>query len=349
MLMHKQTPDPIYVRASVASTCNLNCIYCPKEDGMENRVPPRLKGKALTREEYQNNLIHLARNGIQGISFTGGEPTLNKQLPEFIEFSRKIFNRVELTTNGFALLEIIDKVKENLDLIKISLDATNPNLVKEITHSKKRNELKTALDAIKACCKAGMQVGVNMVVMKSNVSQIREMIALCKNIDDSYKGKIYLSLLDFYFTPQKKEIWEKEFFPLEFIEKEFTNLYGAPEIQNRFGCRFFWYEIDGVHVRFKDSFSATYRMLKCNNCPYYCQEGIYGLKHSVEGWLTTCPVNGEDFGSWLKPGLSSQEADHLIKSLMKNITTAQLQSDSFLEMKKIHRLSLENVYSAFPD
>src|SRR5665213_43697 len=88
-------PDPIYVRASVSGKCNLNCVYCPKKEGMENRVPDMLRGNNLTVEEYGRNLTHLARNGIRGISFTGGEPTLNPDLPEIITIARKIFERVE--------------------------------------------------------------------------------------------------------------------------------------------------------------------------------------------------------------------------------------------------------------
>ncbi len=40
-------PDPIFLRASVSDRCNLHCIYCPKTEGMENRVPSNLRGHSL--------------------------------------------------------------------------------------------------------------------------------------------------------------------------------------------------------------------------------------------------------------------------------------------------------------
>ena len=97
--------DPIYVRASIARRCNLDCVYCPKPEGMENRVPDALKGRVLDAPAYARCLAHLARQGILGVSFTGGEPTLNGDLPWLAAQARVHFTRVELTTNGLYLQE----------------------------------------------------------------------------------------------------------------------------------------------------------------------------------------------------------------------------------------------------
>ena len=329
--------DPIYVRASVSGLCNLNCVYCPKKEGMENRVPNYLRGNDLSVEDYCKNLMHLARNGITGISFTGGEPTLNPNLPLIISNARKIFNRVELTTNGFRLPELLPKISSNLDLLKISLDAVDAVMVKEITKGK-LNEINTAVEAIKLGYEAGLKVGVNTVVMRSNLNQIDLIINLCKSIDKNNTGKIYVSLLDFYFSMEKKDYWEREFMPLHELEDRFTKLYGKPEIQERFGCKFYWFDANGIKVRFKDSISATYRAAKCENCKLYCQEGIYGLKYSVEGWVTTCPTGDENYGVLLSPNLSNEKADSLLSQLFADIKNAKPNSNSFNELIKTHDL-----------
>src|SRR4051794_29807655 len=101
--MSKHDPDPVYVRASVASRCNLDCTYCPVEEGMENRVPDHLAGRPLEPERMVNNLRLIAAAGVEGESFTGGEPTLNPDLGDLIVATRPYFDRVELTTNGRRL------------------------------------------------------------------------------------------------------------------------------------------------------------------------------------------------------------------------------------------------------
>lgn len=329
--------DPIFVRASVASVCNLNCVYCPKEEGMENRVPVSLMGNKLTTEEYVRNLSHLARNGINGVSFTGGEPTINRDLPSLIKAVRPLFERVELTTNGFRLKEILPEVTGYLDILKVSLDAVDPNMVRRITQGTSREWVR-ATTAIRLACTAGLQVGVNVVVMRSNLSQIEGILQLCRTINRETNGNAYVSLLDLYYSSTRHRFWEQEFLPLGSLETEFSNKYGSPIVHERFGCRFLWFDADGVRVRFKDSFSATQRAAKCNNCAKYCQEGIYGLKHSVEGWVTTCPTGDWSYGVHLAPGLSTEEADSRLAGLLSDIHSAKPDPNSFSKMLKLHQL-----------
>jgi cyclic pyranopterin phosphate synthase len=76
--VHTLSPeaDITFVRASITDKCNLNCLYCAKEEGMENVCPKKMRGKQLSFQGYLANLRHIRRNGIRGVSFTGGEPAL---------------------------------------------------------------------------------------------------------------------------------------------------------------------------------------------------------------------------------------------------------------------------------
>lgn len=339
-LMHKS--NPIYLRASVASSCNLTCVYCPKKSGMENQVPASLKGRKLNVDEYCKNFAHLARNGVEHVSFTGGEPILNPDLPEIILRSRELFSRVELTTNGYNLLNILDKIAPYLDLIKISLDAIDKEKVYKITKGLP-NDLDRAALAIRESCKAGLNVAINTVVMKSNITEISKLIDFCRELNKERNGKIYISLLDCYYSNERRDFWEQEFVPITILEEQFTRMYGDPVIQKRFGCRFFWFNAGDVNVRFKDSISATYRAQKCNGCKNYCQEGICGLKHSVEGWVTTCPNDEENFGVRLSPDVTPEEADRLLEYLIQDIQSAKPDSNSFYNLLQTHQLKPNNL------
>lgn len=329
--------DPIYVRASVTSVCNLNCIYCPKESGMENQTPYFLRGNNLNMEDYCLNLAHIGRNGITGVSFTGGEPTVNPALPEIVTEARRIFQRVELTTNGLHLPKMLPELVSNLDIIKISLDAIDSNLVQKITQGTYK-EKNRAIRAIQESCEAGLIVGVNVVVMRSNITQVPKIIEFCRNLNKTGPGTVYISLLDLYYSPEKRNFWEKEFLPIGYLEKVFTQSYGLPKKQERFGCRFLWFDTDGVSVRFKDSFSATHRAIKCQKCNLYCQEGIIGIKHSIEGWVTTCPTSEPSYGIHLIPSLNTQEVDQLLNELLKDIHSAKPDNHSFKKLLEKHNL-----------
>lgn len=343
MLMHN--PDPIYVRASVSGKCNLNCIYCPKAEGMENRVPENLRGSDLSADDYISNLRHLARNGLGGVAFTGGEPTLNQELPKIVAAASKIFERVELTTNGRFLVEMLPDLTPNLNLLKVSLDAVEMQKVKSITNGTSF-EFERAIASIHAGCAAGIHVGINVVVMRSMVDQIDRIIDLCREINSQgFPGKAYVSLLDFYYSEERRVIWEREFLPLSELAQIFTAKYGPSIAQERFGCRFFWFFNNEVQIRFKDSIGATHRALKCQDCRRYCQEGIYGLKLSIEGWVTTCPTGAPEYGVHLAPGISNQNADRRLASLLQDIRSAHSDSNSFATMLK--RLGLPPLIKYF--
>lgn len=306
---------------------------------MENRVPDHLAGKILTVEQYCKNLDHLARNGLKGISFTGGEPTLNQNLPALIRHAKVIFDRVELTSNGFRLQEMLPAIAPHLDLLKVSLDTLDPTLGKEITNGTIK-EVERAVSSIRAACKLGLKVGINVVVMRSNLAEIERILELCREINmGSNTGRTYVSLLDFYFSQERRFKWEQEFVPIAQLAERFEKRFGPRMCQRRFGCTFYWFDADGVEVRFKDSLGPTHRAEKCRLCRLYCQEGIYGLKHSVEGWITTCPTGDLGHGVYLHPALTDLEADLILVPILRDITEARPETSSFNTMIERHVLA----------
>lgn len=329
--------DLLYVRASVHSKCNLNCAYCAKEDGMENKVPPRLRGQRLSVDAYCRNLDRLARNGIRAISFTGGEPSLNPDLPRLVRFARNHFDRVELTSNGYRLLEMMDDLCPSLTLLKISLDAVSPDLAAKISGTR-ASPLRAALSAVESAARAGLPVAINVVAIRSNLDEIPKLVDICREINREQGREIcHLSVLDFYYSAERRDFWEHEFVHADELMARLTALYGNPHRQHRFGCGFSMFEADGVHIRLKDSVRVTRRAKMCGTCPNYCQEGVYALKHSVEGWITCCPVN-DGFGVHLSPELSERDADERISILVDTIRGSKPDYNSFERMLSENKL-----------
>ena len=71
------------------------------------------------------------------------------------------------------------------------------------------------------------------------------------------RSPVHLSLLDFYYSPSRRAEWQEDYLPTDEVLELLTDRYGEPEIQDRFGCRFYWYDANGFSVRLKDSHSAT--------------------------------------------------------------------------------------------
>lgn len=336
MSTHK--PDPVYVRASVANVCNLNCLYCPKQEGMENRVPIALAGQILSTAHYCENLAHLARNGIRGVSFTGGEPTLNRDLPSIVEHAREVFERVELTSNGHRLMAMLPALAPFLDVLKVSLDTVDPIRNSSLTRGH-LSEVGKASDCIDEACRLGLTVGINAVVMRSTLGEIEGLLTLARTINSrGYSGRVYVSLLDFYYSAEQRTLWERDFVPIGGLADVFEQRFGSRRSQERFGCTFYWFDADGVEVRFKDSMGATHRAAKCDGCRHRCQEGIFGLKHSVEGWVTSCPSGDPALGVHLPAGTPNEVADALLAPLIRDIREAQPDPMSFETLLAAHGL-----------
>ncbi|HBL85118.1 MAG: anaerobic ribonucleoside-triphosphate reductase activating protein [Clostridiales bacterium GWF2_38_85] len=73
--------------------CNYNCYYCHNRsliDGMDDMID----------EEELDKFLEKRRGDIEGVVITGGEPTLQPDLIEFIEYIRSFGYKVKLDTNG---------------------------------------------------------------------------------------------------------------------------------------------------------------------------------------------------------------------------------------------------------
>ena len=86
---------PGHVAATIFTDgCNFRCPFCPNSDLLEFGAEP-----AFTEEEVLKFLAK--RKGIlEGLAITGGEPTLQPDLRDFILRVRKMGYLVKLDTNG---------------------------------------------------------------------------------------------------------------------------------------------------------------------------------------------------------------------------------------------------------
>jgi hypothetical protein len=181
--------------------------------------------------------------------------------------------------------------------------------------------------------------------MRRNLDQIPRIVALAHRLRaEAGAGVLYASVLDLYYTDQTRRLWREEFVPVEQIAAELRRELGQPDSQDRGGCAIDWFTDGSVQIRLKSSYASTYRSPRCATCPMYCQEGLYGLKHSVEGWVTPCPTGNTSFGVHLAPDLGTDQARTLLAPWMAELRSTVRVDDSFTTF--LHRRGLAPATSA---
>lgn len=160
-----------YLRISVTDRCNLRCVYCMPEKGVEF-IP---HSSILSFEEIEYLVRLYSENmGITKLRLTGGEPLVRSGILNLIRSLKKIekIKDLSMTTNGTYLSKCAkDLFNVGLDRLNISLDTLNPLQYSKITRV---GNLDGTLNGIEAALKAGFSnVKLNAVVINNmNVDQI---------------------------------------------------------------------------------------------------------------------------------------------------------------------------------
>ncbi len=89
--------------------CNFRCPFCYSSEIV---LPEKIKIQPKISEKYFFDFLKQRKGLLEGIVLCGGEPTLNKDLPDFIKKIKKLGYFVKLDTNGSSpglLKNLIDK------------------------------------------------------------------------------------------------------------------------------------------------------------------------------------------------------------------------------------------------
>ena len=78
------------------SGCNLRCPYC-HNPGLV--LPEQSEGSEILEAEVLS-FLERRKGKLDGVCITGGEPTLQPELPDFLEKLRRLGYAVKLDTNG---------------------------------------------------------------------------------------------------------------------------------------------------------------------------------------------------------------------------------------------------------
>lgn len=176
-----------YLRISLTERCNLRCLYCMPEEGIQ-LSPNR---EILTTAEIHYLSALFVNQGVNKIRLTGGEPTVRKDIIPLMHqigsLRRNGLKELALTTNGISLHRKLDEmVAAGLTGVNISLDTLDPFQFQLLTRRQGFNAVMKSIDRVKEMNKLGAKIKlkINAVVMRGlNDHQILPFVDMTQDQD----------------------------------------------------------------------------------------------------------------------------------------------------------------------
>lgn len=169
-----------YLRVSLTDRCNLRCVYCMPEEGIEKKHHDDI----IRFEEALKVVKVCSTLGIRKIRYTGGEPLILKGIDELIFNTSRIplIDDISITTNGILLYDAADSLKQaGLNRVNISLDTMDEDKYRMITRG---GDIKKVFSAIDKCINIGLNpVKLNVVLIRGiNDGEVKDFMNLIKEL-----------------------------------------------------------------------------------------------------------------------------------------------------------------------
>lgn len=187
-----------YLRISVTDRCNLRCVYCMPEEGI-NLLH---HSEVLSFEEIASITRVAVSLGVNKVRITGGEPLVRKGIVNLVEMLAAIsgIDDLSMTTNGILLSIYAAQLKDaGLNRVNVSLDTLDSAKYKMLTRGGELNEV---LNGIHAAKDIGFQpLKINCVVRQSSEEKdAKEVAEYCKQHGLEVRFIHQMSLTDGHFS-----------------------------------------------------------------------------------------------------------------------------------------------------
>lgn len=299
-MLDQYNRDIDYLRISLTDRCNLRCIYCMPEDGIQLISHEDI----LSFEEIVRICQSMASLGIRKVKLTGGEPLLRKNLSNLVGQLKHIpgIEKVTLTTNGILLKEQLpDLVAAGLDAVNISLDTLDEKQFERIA---RRNQLNAVLEGIEAAARIPhWSVKINCVPVEQTPETFVALAGIAK------KMPVHVRFIEMMPIGYGKEFpFQSERDILSLLE----SVYGpAKTVHEHFGngpCHY--YEIQGFQGKIGFISAMTHKY--CTSCNR--------IRLTAEGYLKACLQyqNGKDLRLLLRSGISEEALSEVIREVIWN-------------------------------
>jgi radical SAM protein with 4Fe4S-binding SPASM domain len=172
---------PIISEIALTYRCNLRCSFCYAGCNCTRKTSEdRSEMSTSEVKEILNRLFNQAK--VPSVSFTGGEATIRKDLPDLVEHASSLGMRVNLITNGTLVSPgLADKLAASgLASAQISLEGTKAETHETLTRIP--GSFGRAVAAVRHLQRAGVRVHTNTTINRENADECVSMPGLVKNV-----------------------------------------------------------------------------------------------------------------------------------------------------------------------
>lgn len=178
--------------------CNFDCVYCHNKELFKDK---NIENRFISEKEIFE-FLNKRKNILEAVSITGGEPTLHKDLPDFISKIKKLGFLVKLDSNGTnpkMLKKLVNK--KLVDYVAMDIKAPlNNEKYKKIIQVDCAIFLKNILESVKFLLEDKVDFEFRTTLAKGLLTQ-GDIVDIVKKIKNK---KIYY-LQNFVF-PEKQEL-----------------------------------------------------------------------------------------------------------------------------------------------
>ncbi len=188
--------------------CNLKCPFC------QNSTLIPLNGDNLVDESEILDYLNLRKGFLNGITISGGEPTLQKDLKDFILKIKKIGLDIKLDTNGTNYTLLKDLVENKL-VDYVAMDIKNSLSKYNETSGTQKLNMENILNSIELLKQNKIKYEFRTTII-SEYHTLQDILEIIKLIGDSkyylqnFKDSEYVlnkNLTE--FTIEKLNLWNK--------------------------------------------------------------------------------------------------------------------------------------------
>jgi molybdenum cofactor biosynthesis enzyme MoaA/predicted dehydrogenase len=173
--------------------CNQDCTFCSANETTGNVWSDP--------SEMYRQIARAARRGVDWLSFSGGEPTLSKELPSFIHAAKRCgIKYIEIVTNGVLIdseKRVNELVNAGLTQAFVSLHAHQESISQMSTQ--KVGDFPRTVKAVKLLVDRGIGVTLNHVITERNYRYLPKYIEF---VHREFGGGTMISFA--FVTPQYK-------------------------------------------------------------------------------------------------------------------------------------------------
>lgn len=198
-----------YLRISVTDRCNLRCVYCMPEEGMEFEPDDSL----LSFDEIAAVVRVLAGRGVSKLRLTGGEPLVRKNVEQLVAMLAAIpgIEDIALTTNGIHLASRAERLRAaGITRVNISLDSLRPDRFAFVTRG---GDIRKVLAGLEESVRVGFApIKLNVVLMKGiNDDEIADFLRL------TTERSLTVRFIEYMPIGHDDDGWRSRYLPLSAV------------------------------------------------------------------------------------------------------------------------------------